>query len=202
MSQVARPAPFFIGEHPALDFLNSVAMPRTVLFDWLETGADLLDWMVAARLVSEAEAVPLRTSSELEHARQDIVAFREDFRSFIEEVCGKPLGSADHPIITRINTILARGQRVLQIKATPDLPADRPLALVDRHLLQTPQDLIVRIATAAARLIAEADFCHIRNCEGPTCTLYFLDVSKNHKRRWCSMEVCGNRAKAAAHRKR
>ncbi|MEL6323421.1 MAG: CGNR zinc finger domain-containing protein, partial [Pseudomonadota bacterium] len=37
--------------------------------------------------------------------------------------------------------------------------------------------------------------------EGPTCTLYFHDVSKNHKRRWCSMDICGNRAKAAAHRK-
>jgi predicted RNA-binding Zn ribbon-like protein len=40
-------------------------------------------------------------------------------------------------------------------------------------------------------------FTLVRKCEGTTCTLWFLDVSKAHARRWCSMAVCGNRAKAA-----
>ncbi|MEE4015542.1 CGNR zinc finger domain-containing protein [Roseibium sp. FZY0029] len=207
MTQNTRPAPFFVAESPALDFLNSVAAPRSERYDWLETGPDLLDWLIAAGLASESELAPFRkvaTASALEEARQEIVTFRERFRPFVEEVCGSQLTDAAHPVIAEINAILARGARFLEIAPATrsDDPASQPLVLLDRHPLTEPRDLIVRIAFAAARLIAEADFRYVRNCEGPTCTLYFLDISKNHKRRWCSMEVCGNRAKAAAYRKR
>ncbi|TYC63085.1 hypothetical protein FMN63_28945 [Stappia sp. BW2] len=207
MKQDPRPAPFLVGENPALDFLNSVAKPRSERYDWLETGPDLLDWLVATGLASESELATFRqaaTAPALEEARQEIVAFRDRFRLFIEEVCGSPLTDVGHPVIAEINTTLARGPRFLQIAPAEksDASTAQPLTLLDRHPLTEPRDLIVRIAFAAARLIAEADFRYVRNCEGPSCTLYFLDISKNHKRRWCSMEVCGNRAKAAAYRKR
>jgi len=42
----------------------------------------------------------------------------------------------------------------------------------------------------------------VKNCEGPTCTMLFLDTTKGHARRWCTMAVCGNRAKQASHRAR
>lgn len=207
MTEGPRPAPFFIGESLALDFLNSVATPRFVRYDWLETGPDLLDWFVAAGLASEVELAPFRApaaASALEEARQETVAFRERLRTFVANASGSELSDAAHPMIAEINEVLARGVRFLQIAPAtdPDCATARPLVLADRHALTAPRDLIVRIATAAARLIAEADFRYVRNCEGPRCTLYFLDISKNHKRRWCSMEVCGNRAKAAAHRRR
>ncbi|MFP3385683.1 CGNR zinc finger domain-containing protein [Tritonibacter sp. SIMBA_163] len=207
MTQDPRPAPFFIGESPALDVLNSVAMPRSVLYDWLDTPADLLDWLVAAGLAQDHEVAPFRTdpaTPELAQAHQDIRAFRERFRAFIEGVSGRELTQADmgHPMIGEINAILMRGTRFLQIEATAEPDATRPLSLADRHPITTPGDLIVRLATVAARLITEANFHYVRNCEGPSCTLYFLDISKNHKRRWCAMEVCGNRAKAAAYRNR
>ena len=211
MTEGTRPAPFFIAESPALDFLNSVAMPRSVRYDWLETGPDLLDWLVAAGLASEVELAPFRAAAAapaLEQARLQIVAFRERLRPFIAEAGDSGLSDARHPVIVEINEILARGARFLQLAPAPDPTPDsggdraRPFVLTDRHPLTAPRDLIVRIAVAAAHLIAEADFHYVRNCEGPSCTLYFLDISKNHKRRWCSMEVCGNRAKAAAHRRR
>ncbi|WP_288960950.1 CGNR zinc finger domain-containing protein [uncultured Sulfitobacter sp.] len=209
MTEGPRPAPFFIGESPALDFLNSVAMPRSVRYDWLETGPDLLDWLVAAGLASQVELAPFReaaAAAALEQARQEIVAFRERLRPFVAEASGRALGETSHPVIAEINAILGRGARFLQIAPAPapepGASAARAFILTDSHPLSAPRDLIVRIAAAAARLIAEADFRYVRNCEGPSCTLYFLDISKNHKRRWCSMEVCGNRAKAAAHRRR
>ncbi len=42
----------------------------------------------------------------------------------------------------------------------------------------------------------------IRQCDHAGCTLYFFDVSRNGTRRWCSMEGCGNRAKATRHYRR
>lgn len=206
MTDPTKPSPFFVADDPSLDFLNSVATPRSVTYDWLETGEELLEWMVLANLVAEEEIAPFRDTAamrDLEHARRDCVAFRERFRSFIDAQSGTEQIDLRHPIIAEINASLAKGPHVLQIEeeSLGGAGTGRPI-LMRRHPLTKPQDLIVRIAEAVARLITEAHFPYVRNCEGPTCSLYFLDKSKNHKRRWCSMEVCGNRAKAAAHRNR
>jgi predicted RNA-binding Zn ribbon-like protein len=50
--------------------------------------------------------------------------------------------------------------------------------------------------------MCHADFRLIRACEGSACTILFLDRTKAHARRWCSMAICGNRAKVAAYRAR
>jgi predicted RNA-binding Zn ribbon-like protein len=62
--------------------------------------------------------------------------------------------------------------------------------------------LLVPPAHAAADLLAHGDPALVRNCAGPACTLRFYDRTKAHQRRWCSMAVCANRAKARAHRER
>jgi predicted RNA-binding Zn ribbon-like protein len=51
------------------------------------------------------------------------------------------------------------------------------------------------IARAAGDLLASPDLALVRACSSPTCQWLFLDTSKNHHRRWCSMKQCGNRAK-------
>jgi predicted RNA-binding Zn ribbon-like protein len=51
------------------------------------------------------------------------------------------------------------------------------------------------IALAAVRLFTEGDLHRIRGCGGHACGWLFYDQSKNNRRRWCEMEVCGNRAK-------
>jgi predicted RNA-binding Zn ribbon-like protein len=51
------------------------------------------------------------------------------------------------------------------------------------------------IALAAVRLFTQGDFHRIRECGGHACGWLFYDRSKNNRRRWCEMEVCGNRAK-------
>jgi predicted RNA-binding Zn ribbon-like protein len=62
--------------------------------------------------------------------------------------------------------------------------------------------LLMPIAEALARLVCEEDFRYVKACEGPRCTLMFVDRTRGHARRWCGMVICGNRAKVAAHRKR
>src|SRR5258706_15217068 len=51
------------------------------------------------------------------------------------------------------------------------------------------------IARAAAELLASPDLAGVRACSSSSCQWLFLDTSKNHHRRWCSMKECGNRAK-------
>ena len=52
------------------------------------------------------------------------------------------------------------------------------------------------IARAAGDLLVSADAALVGMCSSPTCQWFFLDTSKNHRRRWCDMKLCGNRAKA------
>lgn len=68
--------------------------------------------------------------------------------------------------------------------------------LIDRAGLLGP------VAEAVAQLLAEGDFTLVKQCEHPDCVLWFYDRTKAHKRRWCSMAVCGNRYKAAQFRKK
>jgi len=199
----ARPAPFFIGDSTALDFVNSIAAPRSTEFEWLASGADVLDWLIEAGLLTDEERSALRQPKHrtaLDLAAADIRAFREDFRSFVGCVIEDKDISAEHQMTKQINRLMRQGKQSLRL--VPNVSNDRGLELKTIHEIQSADDLLPRIATACAEFIAEADLKHVRRCEGSGCTLFFHDVSKNHKRRWCSMEVCGNRAKAAAFRKR
>jgi len=106
-----------------------------------------------------------------------------------------------------LNTLLARDQRFRQIEiagpgAAENGEESRALRWQARRHWDSPKALLLPIAEAMGGLVCDKDFTLVRKCEGPTCTLWFLDVSKAHARRWCSMAVCGNRAKAAAHRAR
>ena len=58
------------------------------------------------------------------------------------------------------------------------------------------------IALSALTLLAQSDLSRIKQCIGDHCGWLFFDTTKNKQRRWCEMEVCGNRAKQKAHRAR
>ncbi|MEW7847324.1 CGNR zinc finger domain-containing protein [Massilia aurea] len=66
----------------------------------------------------------------------------------------------------------------------------------------SPERALGILAESVAALLAEGEFSLVRQCEHPECVLWFYDRTKSHRRRWCSMALCGNRHKAAEFRKR
>ncbi|MCE0494750.1 CGNR zinc finger domain-containing protein [Vibrio salinus] len=62
--------------------------------------------------------------------------------------------------------------------------------------------LLYPVVAALVQLLCSSELKYVRQCEAHDCTLMFLDTTKSHRRRWCSMALCGNRMKVAAHRKR
>ena len=58
------------------------------------------------------------------------------------------------------------------------------------------------VARAAAELLTAEERVLVRQCGGDPCGWLFLDRSRKHNRRWCSMADCGNRAKARRWRRR
>jgi predicted RNA-binding Zn ribbon-like protein len=71
-----------------------------------------------------------------------------------------------------------------------------------RAPLLRPEDVLAPVALAAARSLVHDDRDLLRKCDNPRCILFFYDTTKNHGRRWCSMDLCGNRAKVSAFHQR
>jgi predicted RNA-binding Zn ribbon-like protein len=61
-----------------------------------------------------------------------------------------------------------------------------------------PDWLLAAVARSGSEIIADGPGARLRLCANPHCGLFFCDKSRTHRRRWCSMAVCGNRNKVAA----
>ena len=62
----------------------------------------------------------------------------------------------------------------------------------------SPQSLLAKVASEFAGILVAGDLEKVKQCSAQQCILVFLDTSKSNRRRWCSMNVCGNRAKASS----
>jgi predicted RNA-binding Zn ribbon-like protein len=117
---------------------------------------------------------------------------------------GKSLPSDVVKKLEPLNRVLARDEEFGQIVARDphDHAAPSGLEWRPQGRWRSPETLLIPIAKAMAELVCSEDFSQVKACGGPACTLYFLDRTRGQARRWCSMAICGNRAKQAAHRKR
>jgi predicted RNA-binding Zn ribbon-like protein len=191
----------FLADAPGLDFLNSVATPVDTPVDWLEDGEGLLSWLQQARMAPDEVISAMRARAlpgEIDRLADQARALREWFRAFVRDHKGHPLKAADLVELEPLNQLLKRDERYGQIVAQ----ADESLRLIQMRRWTSPEALLLPIAESMAQLICTEDFAHIKACEGATCTLLFADHTRGHARRWCSMSLCGNRAKQAAHRHR
>jgi predicted RNA-binding Zn ribbon-like protein len=200
-----RPIPaIFVADAPGLDFLNSVATPVDEPVDWISDGEGLLSWLEQAGMVPAPALADMRarfTAGELNEVAAQARALREWFRGFVRERMGRPLASPDLRELEPLNKLLERDDQYGEIAARG---ADGASALEYRvtRRWNSPESLLMPIAQALAKLVCDEDLTHVKACEGQRCTLLFADHTRGHARRWCSMALCGNRAKVAAHRKR
>jgi predicted RNA-binding Zn ribbon-like protein len=203
-----RPPPMFIADSVGIDFLNSIATPVDVPVEWLSTGQDFLDWIEHAGIVPSDTLNRVRRAAapgELEATAGQARALREWFRGFVREHMGRPLRTDVLQELAPLNRLLERDEEYSQISTREPVAKSTkhlPLELRSLRRWRSASTLMIPIALAMADLICNEDFLYVKACEGPTCTLLFLDKTHGHARRWCSMTACGNRAKQAAYRDR
>jgi predicted RNA-binding Zn ribbon-like protein len=194
----------FVADAPGLDFLNSVATPVDEEVDWIGDGEGLLAWLEQAELVPGAALEDIRirsTAAELDDVAARARDLREWFRGFVRKRKGRPLAAKDLREIETLNQLLEGDEQHGEI-VTNTSGGVTSFELRANRRWQSAASLLMPIAEALARLVCEEDFRYVKACEGPRCTLMFADHTRGHARRWCSMAICGNRAKVAAHRKR
>lgn len=186
----------FVGNHLALDFVNTRPVPNGEPLELLPDFRALLRWFQASGLLSTREAARLRqqwgesaqarrtveTMQELrERLRKEILGWEQDrelHQATLDEI-NKLL--AEHPMRTRLSKGECKGATEIE----------------SWFEIKSPEDLFAPLASSAADLFANADRSRVRKCDN--CALHFCDTSKKGTRRWCSMQLCGNRLKVAAY---
>jgi len=199
-----RPPVFFIADSLGLDFLNSIATPVDKRIDWLDRGDGFVAWLAQAHLVPPQALnalVKQATPGELDKVADQVRALREWFRGFVRKHMGRPLTPKAIRDLKPLNALLESDEIFSRVVAHQDSNGDH-LELQTTRRWRSPESLLLPIGEALARCVCDEDFADIRACEGHRCTLIFADHTRRRGRRWCSMAMCGNRAKQAAHRHR
>lgn len=193
--QTEWPAESRIGGHPALDFLNTAGgRTRARDVERLARFGDAVAFATAAGVVSSEEAAALGTLAATQPVTADaaLAALRDQrealhryLRAGTEDAA--PASDDRGRVETDLKAAYASARLTAEGWAT-DIEA-------------CGLDLLARrLALAAASLLTGPDRLHVHMCQA--CSWLFLDPSPTHRRRWCSMATCGNRAKARRHYQR
>ncbi len=183
-----------VGGLLALDFANTASGRETEGFrENLQTAVDLLDWARHADVLDGPAAVRLqRLCEDTPPVAQRLLAEALRLRDAIYGLDAalaqsRSPAQSDIDVIAAIHAVcLSRGRLTTRDGGfgwTWDID-DAP-----------DQTLLGPIAASAMMLITTADRARLKQCGGHHCGWLFLDTTKSNNRRWCEMEVCGNRAK-------
>lgn len=177
----------FEADHLALDFLNA------------ELGAGperVVAWLLQAGLATGDDARRLAASPPLGRV---LAAEAWGLRDAVGDAMAAFERGAllPEPALFGLNRILDARRLALRVE-----PRGVGAALEQAVELRFPAGLLAPVAAAAAELLATGDRSRLRRCPAEGCGRWFHDVSRNGRRRWCSMARCGNRAKVAAHYRR
>ena len=187
----ASPSFLYLGGHLALDFVNTVMVEGGQLVDGLSSPEDLAAWAGASslgHLFGEPTAVSSAVYAQVIGLRG---AMKAGFDAIVAE---DPVPDAT---LATMNAILRTGPGSELRRASP---AGRLGHALRVDLRRDPAPLPWLLADSGASLMTSDLVTRLRRCANhDTCVLMFLDTSRSHTRRWCSMDLCGNRSKVAAH---
>ena len=181
----------FVGNHLALDFLNTRPIQNDEPTELLPDFSALLRWFQAAELLSTRDAASLHPEwGKSARAQRTVEALRKLREKLRKEILAWECGSVVHnSTVDELNRLMADYPMRTRLKTKG---SGMELWFEPRQ----PENLFAPLAHGAATLFAEVDRSRVRKCA--QCVLHFQDTSKKGTRRWCSMQLCGNRLKVAA----
>lgn len=192
-------APLRVGDHPALDWLNSVFTPVDTEVDLLSDGAALAAWLHAAQVLPPALATAAARlpSADADALAEQARALREWVRPLVQRWSEHGAAALKPADLNRLNALMAASPQSTQLRREGDA-----LRLEPEPAAADAAAILGALAGQCALLFTTCQPEQVRRCENPACTLWFADTKRGPRRRWCSMALCGNRHKVAAHRAR
>mgnify|MGYP001559146242 CR=1 FL=1 len=188
----------FVGNHPCLDFINTQMIVQGNPTDLLGGCEDLVTWLVQANIINAAQAAAVMAQwsrKDQEQLFEQGILFRNTLREMAERIVARK--SIPNSAVAFINQVLSR------CPGYPQLVYKKGGYTRQFQSQATQKDgILVPLAEAASDLLCSGELSLVKKCGNPACILYFYDTTKNHTRNWCSMQLCGNRIKVAAHYQR
>ncbi len=184
----------FVGNQLTLDFLNTRPVQNDEPMELLPDFSALLRWFQAADLLSARDVANLQQKwGKSARAQRTVEAVRELREKLRKEILAWEGGGAVHrSTVDELNRLMADHPMRTKLKTSGSASATE-LWFEPRQ----PEDLLAPLAHSTATLFANVDRSRVRKCD--QCVLHFHDTSKKGTRRWCSMQLCGNRLKVAAY---
>jgi predicted RNA-binding Zn ribbon-like protein len=177
-----------------LDFINTHELERGHPGDQFRTTRAALDWL-DQHVGIDPSGVP-ESAAVLGRIVRTRTAFRDLWDAVVEE---RP---ADDAAIRELNRVL-RHRSLLEVQANRGDGGATAYQLAQRAAGDPVDGALARLAEPLALALGSADaISRLRTCADDECRYVFFDASRTHRRRWCDMASCGNRAKAARHRAR
>jgi predicted RNA-binding Zn ribbon-like protein len=187
----------FVANKPILDLLNTKPVLANGPIELLPDVRALERWWIASGMVTSAKAKATvrswRSSTEAAAFLEQLIAFRERLRKAVVRI--ESGSSPTDAFLAEVNSLLLRYSRHTSLHKR-----DGKLIRESSFELRKPTDLWAPIVDATADLLTETESSRIRKCG--SCVVHFFDVSKKGSRRWCSMNICGNKLKVAAYQRR
>jgi predicted RNA-binding Zn ribbon-like protein len=195
-------APKLIGGVPCLDFANTAdwhasdsPLERLTTYTGLvywSWHAGILTPVTAQRLLAKAGKHPREAEAVLDRAVRLREALYRIFRALAHDE------AVDEKELSALNAVLGEAMARLRIAEE-----EGEFTWAWEGMGESLDAMLWPLARSAAELLTSEDRHRLGQCaDDRGCGWVFLDLSKNHSRRWCDMDDCGNRAKAMRHYRR
>lgn len=186
----------FVGNELVLDFVNTRPVQDGETTELLPDFAALVRWFRAAEVLTDHQADELTKkwaeSAAGKRTVEEVRQWRERLRKQL--IAWEEGGSLQPAMVKEVNQLMAEHPMRFRLSSKKNPTTE---LWFEPH---QPEDLFAPLAHSAATLLAEVDRSRVRKCGN--CVLHFLDTSKKGTRRWCSMQLCGNRLKVEAYAQR
>jgi predicted RNA-binding Zn ribbon-like protein len=183
-----------VAGHLALDFANTLdyRYDPDRLIDLLPSYKRFLVFCRQSKVITAAQMRKLLDGlSEFDSQRvlDEVIEIREALYFLIlSAVHGRRPDESD---LRALNGFLSEARAVDEV-----VWHKRRFVRSFRDVTERPDAPLRQFVDAAVVLITSPDIYNVRECSEKTCRWFFLDRSRNHSRRWCDMQLCGNRSKA------
>jgi predicted RNA-binding Zn ribbon-like protein len=190
-----------VGERLWLVFFDTDVVRRGVRVDVLRDFNLLVQWMEAADVLDAERAAGMRRRARQQPAGAtaalaDARRVRAALRALAER--GALDDDVRRDVVAEINRVLGRSAGTRRLETRADGTFVRSFVPVGDAFA----GLMIPLVESAADALVLGELSRVRRCADPRCPRVFHDSTKNGRRRWCDMATCGNRAKAARHRRK
>jgi predicted RNA-binding Zn ribbon-like protein len=187
---------FHLSGCPAVDFTNTVswrASGRPV--ERLESAEDLVRWASQSRVITDRDAHQLAQQARRKPALTAAAVARVRglreaiYRVFSMIADGHQPNQRD---MVTINRLLSEAMRHIRVTRR----AHGGFVTAWQKGPPSLRRVLWPVARSVAEVLTSEELRRLKKCPSANCGWIFLDTTRNRRRRWCDMKVCGNRAKA------